>query len=239
MDTLPLLSHRSPAAVVAYRSGIPVTARRFLADAAHLARNLPAGRHVLNVCADRYRFTVGLAACLMTGRVSLLPSTHTPEVIGQLASFAPDAFCLTDDHRCDIALPRFHYPRELPPAEIAGADLAAAEFAGPRPPGRPRKSRRPSSRPSSSPRDPPAHRCPTRKPGAGSRVAFGTARLIWDCPMAEPMSSSAPCRRSICTALNPRFCSPCRAAMPSARNGLFIRRISPPPWPRFPGRGYW
>ena len=52
---------------------------------------------MLNVCTDRYRFTVGLAACLMSERVSLLPSTHTPQVIAQLAAFAPDAFCLTDD----------------------------------------------------------------------------------------------------------------------------------------------
>ena len=74
---------------------------------------------MLNVCTDRYRFTVGLAACLTTGRISLLPSTHTPEVIGQLAKFAPDAFCLTDDRRCDIALPLIHYPEELPLA--AGA----------------------------------------------------------------------------------------------------------------------
>jgi acyl-coenzyme A synthetase/AMP-(fatty) acid ligase len=112
MDTLPLLSHRSPDAIIAHRAGKCVTAHRFLCDAAHLAQHLPAARHVLNVCADRYHFTVGLAASLMTGRVSLLPSSHTPEVIGQLADFAPDAFCLTDDSRCDIALPRLHYPLE-------------------------------------------------------------------------------------------------------------------------------
>ena len=93
---------------------MPVTAQRFLSDAHHLAASLPAGRHVLNVCADRYHFTVGLAACLIAGRVSLLPSTHTPEVIGQLAGFAPDAFCLTDDARCDIGLPRVYYPESLP-----------------------------------------------------------------------------------------------------------------------------
>jgi acyl-coenzyme A synthetase/AMP-(fatty) acid ligase len=95
--------------VIAYRAGVPVTARRFLSDVQHLARGLPAGRHVLNICADRYHFTVGLAACLITERVSLLPSTHTPEVIGQLAAFAPDAFCLTDDPHCDIGLPKHPY----------------------------------------------------------------------------------------------------------------------------------
>src|ERR1017187_1169308 len=97
MESIALLSHGTPTAVIAYRGGVPVTAQRFLSDAERLARSLPSGGHVLNVCADRYRFTVGLAACLITGRISLLPSTHTPEVIGQLAGFAPDAFCLTDD----------------------------------------------------------------------------------------------------------------------------------------------
>jgi acyl-coenzyme A synthetase/AMP-(fatty) acid ligase len=121
MDTIALLSHTAPTAVIAYRAGVPVTAQRFLSDAKHLAQKLPAGRHVLNVCTDRYHFTVGLAACLMTGRISLLPSTHTPEVIGQLANFAPDAFCLTDDRRCDIDLPRVHYPEEPPPTDIAWA----------------------------------------------------------------------------------------------------------------------
>jgi acyl-coenzyme A synthetase/AMP-(fatty) acid ligase len=121
MDTIALLSHSTPTTVIAYRAGVPVTAQRFLSDAKHLARSLPAGNHVLNVCADRYHFTVGLAACLMTERVSLLPSTHTPEVIGQLANFAPDAFCLTDDRRCDISLPRLYYPEEPPTADIAWA----------------------------------------------------------------------------------------------------------------------
>src|SRR5882724_9968414 len=121
MDTIALLSHRAPTAVIAYRAGVPVTAQRFLSDAIELSRRLPDGGHVLNVCADRYRFAVGLAACLITGRVSLLPSTHTPEVIGQLAGFAPDAFCLTDDPLCDIGLPRVDYPEDLPTSEKAWA----------------------------------------------------------------------------------------------------------------------
>jgi acyl-coenzyme A synthetase/AMP-(fatty) acid ligase len=127
MDTIALLSHSTPAAVVAYRAGVPIRARRFLSDVEHLAQSLPAGRHVLNVCADRYRFTVGLAACLISGRVSLLPSTHTPEVIGQMASFASDAFCLTDDRRCDIALPRLYYPEE-PPVPLEELPAAGAAW---------------------------------------------------------------------------------------------------------------
>ena len=109
-NTLPLLAHSSPEAVVAYRAGRPVTAEEFLDDVQSLGSRLPAGRHVLNICSDRYRFTVGLAASLVTQRISLLPSTHTPEVIRQLAQFAPDAFCLTDDPGCTIDLPRFQFP---------------------------------------------------------------------------------------------------------------------------------
>jgi acyl-coenzyme A synthetase/AMP-(fatty) acid ligase len=107
---IPVLAHTSADSVVAYRSGIAVSAGEFLADAADLANRLPPSKHVLNMCMDRYRFTVGLVACLMTSRVSLLPSTHTPEVIHWLAGFAPDVFCLTDDPACAIDLPRIAFP---------------------------------------------------------------------------------------------------------------------------------
>jgi acyl-coenzyme A synthetase/AMP-(fatty) acid ligase len=131
MDTIPLLSHSSPAAVIAYRDGIAVSVQQYLSDARHLARSLPKARHVLNVCADRYRFAVGLAACLMSERVSLLPSTHTPQVIEQLAAFAPDACCLTDDRRCEIELPRHLYPDRFPEAEepLSIPDFAATQLA--------------------------------------------------------------------------------------------------------------
>ena len=62
------------------------------------------------MCADRYRFAVGLAACLLGRSVCLLPPTRTPEVIRQLAAFAPDVCCLTDEDHCDVALPQVHFP---------------------------------------------------------------------------------------------------------------------------------
>jgi len=117
--SIPLISHESPDAIVAYRDGRGIDAGRFLADAAWLADRMPAGRHVLNVCRDRYQFTVGLAACLMTARVSLLPSTHTAEVIRDLVGFAPDVFCLTDDPACAIDLPRFLFQCDVRGAECA------------------------------------------------------------------------------------------------------------------------
>jgi hypothetical protein len=95
MEAVPLLAHSSAASVVAYRGGRPITAGQFMADAVSLAAILPRGGHMLNACADRYRFAVGLAAALITNKVSLLPPTYVPEVVRQLRAFAPDAFCLT------------------------------------------------------------------------------------------------------------------------------------------------
>lgn len=114
MRVAPLISHGAPESVVAYRDGKPVHAARFLADVAHVAAQLPPSGHVLNACKDRYAFAVGLAACIGAGRVSLLPSTHTPETIRQLQAFTPDAICLTDDAACDVDLPLCHFPRGAP-----------------------------------------------------------------------------------------------------------------------------
>ncbi|MFA6922107.1 MAG: beta-hydroxyacyl-ACP dehydratase, partial [Gallionella sp.] len=110
MPTLPLLAHDAPDSIIAWRSEGAVTRQQFLSEVGRLAALFPAGGHLLNMCSDRYRFSVGLAAAIVAGKVSLLPSTHTPEVVRQIKIFAPDVFCLTDSERCAVDLPRLHYP---------------------------------------------------------------------------------------------------------------------------------
>lgn len=127
MQTLPLITHTRADSVIAWRDGRPITAARFLSDVARLACMLPAGAHMLNACGDRYRFTVGLAAALTSKKICLLPSTHTPEMIRQLAHFAPDAFCLTDSEDCSIALPQLRFPAS---AEHAEPDVPAFAVPG-------------------------------------------------------------------------------------------------------------
>lgn len=92
---------------------------------------LGAGGHVLNACSDRYRFAVGLAASLVAGKVSLLPSTRTPEVVAQLRQFASDAVCLTDETECDVELPLVQYPA----IEAAAAPRAVGGASAWPPPG--------------------------------------------------------------------------------------------------------
>ena len=96
MTALPLITHSSAEDVLAWSQGRPVTAAGFLNDVRQLAAALPAGRRVLNICSDRYRFAVGMAAALLAGKVSLLPPTLTEEMVRQVKLFAPDVFCLTD-----------------------------------------------------------------------------------------------------------------------------------------------
>ena len=90
-----------------------------------MAGALGPAAHVLNACADRYHFAVGLAACLVTDKVSLLPSTHTPEVMRQLRRFAADLVCLTDEADCDIELPQVRYPPDTPAAAEAAMPVGA------------------------------------------------------------------------------------------------------------------
>ncbi len=110
MPTLPLLTHTSLNNIVAWHKGKAIAVDKFLADAEHLAALLPPGKHVLNICRDRYHFTVGLAAAIISNKVSLLPPTHTPEMVQQLQAFSADVFCLYDNDDCVIALPRLRFP---------------------------------------------------------------------------------------------------------------------------------
>ena len=128
MNPLTLLTHAGMDEVLAYRRGEAITVGRFLADVQRLAALYPPGRHVLNVCADRYHFAVGLCAALLTRRVSLLPPSHTPEMVRQLRLFAPDVFCLSDE-ATRVDLPRLDYPASEPvaPGVVSRAVPALAD----------------------------------------------------------------------------------------------------------------
>ncbi len=116
MSAVPLLGYASLDDVLAWRPSGPVRVRDFLADAASLAAQLPAGRSFLNVCQDRYRFTVGLAAGLISGRTSLQPAAQSAETLRQVRTAYPDVFCLCDGDFASGNLPRCDFP------ELAAVD---------------------------------------------------------------------------------------------------------------------
>lgn len=114
MTAFPLLTHARADDVVAWRQGKPIVVADFLSDVQQLAAALPGGGHVLNVCTDRYRFAVGLAAALLAGKISLLPPSLTPEMVRQVKNFALDVFCLTDQ------------PQTIDMPQLAWADAVGA-----------------------------------------------------------------------------------------------------------------
>ncbi len=106
----PLFRHAFAESIIAYRGARPITARQFRADIALLCAALPPSRHVLNACTDRYRFAVGLGACLVTGKISLLQPTQTAEVLRHIRSLADDAVCLADIDAPGFGLPVVPFP---------------------------------------------------------------------------------------------------------------------------------
>jgi len=110
MNLIPLLGHTSLDDIFAFCPSGTVRVRDFLADVEALAAILPAGRHQLNVCQDRYRFTVGLAAGLLSGKTSLQPASQSSETLRQIKTACPDVYCLCDSDFDNLDLPRLDFP---------------------------------------------------------------------------------------------------------------------------------
>ncbi|HEY4999576.1 MAG TPA: AMP-binding protein, partial [Usitatibacter sp.] len=122
-----LIGHAAAGDVVASRRGEAITAQRFVSDVLRLAGALPAARHVLNFCSDRYRFAVTLAAAVVRGQMTLLPPTTTPNVIRAMRDFAPDAYFVSDDPAAQVDLPRFELPEGGAPLLPFDVPMIAAE----------------------------------------------------------------------------------------------------------------
>lgn len=118
MSHLPLITALGLDDVVAWRPAGPRRVRELLADAQALAARLPAGAHLLNVCSDRYHFAVAFLAGLLTGKVSLQPSSQSAETFQRLHAEYPDLLCLHDDDCERHGLPALVFP--------ALAELAAS-----------------------------------------------------------------------------------------------------------------
>lgn len=96
-STLPLIAAYSPSAVLAWRDNGPVTQGMFVAEAMALARQLPQGQYAINLCEDRYRFMLSLAAVCLRGQTNLLPASNAPALIHALQQRYPESHVLRDD----------------------------------------------------------------------------------------------------------------------------------------------
>lgn len=106
----PLTRHRDPDELLAIGAESPVSVGTFLRDAAALARLLPRASHIVNLCADRYRFTVGIAAALLRRRITLLPTSDNAATLSGLRDEFADAVALYDRTAPAIGMPGLAYP---------------------------------------------------------------------------------------------------------------------------------
>ncbi len=94
---LPLIAGTDLDAPLAWVMGVPISRRRYLADVALLAPQLPAAGHMLNLSVDRYRFAIGLGAAMLRGQDNLLPPNYTPDLLARLAQQFPALYVIGDD----------------------------------------------------------------------------------------------------------------------------------------------
>jgi len=125
-----LTRHERLDAVLAIGQSGPVTVEHFLRDAAALSPLLPPRRYVVNLCSDRYRFTVALAAALMRDQLTLMPPSDMAGVLDGLAAEFDGLYSIHDGAAPTAAMPALSYPDALP----AGPSPAAMpSFPGERP----------------------------------------------------------------------------------------------------------
>jgi acyl-coenzyme A synthetase/AMP-(fatty) acid ligase len=145
MADLPLIRNFREDGVFAYCSGKPIGTARFLQHVLYLASQLPSSAYVVNLCADRYQFSVALAAALVRRQVSLLPPNHTPDLFRRLSRSYPDAYCIVDstvEHRpfsifsfpklTDTPQPPDSIPA-IPAAQVAAIVLTSGSTGEPTP----------------------------------------------------------------------------------------------------------
>ena len=109
MSGIPMVSGLAMVDTIAWRPSGPISVQTLLADAQAVAEALPAGDWVLNLCDDRYHFAVVFAACLLSRKTSLQPSSHSVETLNQLAQDYVGAFCVTDTDVDMPDMPRVSY----------------------------------------------------------------------------------------------------------------------------------
>ncbi len=96
MADIPLIRNFDAGAVFAFRNRRPIRVEEFLGEVRQLADSLPDRRYVVNLCADRYQFAVGLCAALLRRQVNLLPPNATPDLLKRLSLEYPGLYCLSD-----------------------------------------------------------------------------------------------------------------------------------------------
>lgn len=89
----------------------------FLAQVRGVAAILPAGRHAVNLCEDRYRFLVSFCAVALRGQITLLPPSRAPEVVTDVLAQYPESYSLGDGSLAAVPPGHWLLPDALPESQ--------------------------------------------------------------------------------------------------------------------------
>lgn len=129
MTSLPLVD-RPGDATLAHADTQAITVATFLRHVGNTAVRLPAdGRYAINLCENRYAFTVGFAAVIVAGQTNLLPANRLPSTIAEVSERYPGAYLLSDAD-IDLAVADEPPDRESVPAIDPGHVAAIAFTSG-------------------------------------------------------------------------------------------------------------
>ena len=89
----PLINRPASDIVALGRDG-PVSAATLSHRALHLARQLPAHRYVINLCADPIEFMFGFCAAMAAGQCTLMPPNRLESTIAEVRDDYPDGYVM-------------------------------------------------------------------------------------------------------------------------------------------------
>jgi acyl-coenzyme A synthetase/AMP-(fatty) acid ligase len=118
---LPLLRSATPDRPVLWSHGRAVTVRELMQQVAAVARALPEGRHLINLCEHRECFLIACCAALVRGHTNLLPSSRAEGVVEEVAAANPGSY------RCDDQLVR-EASKKVRSENLLKQDLAYCNF---------------------------------------------------------------------------------------------------------------
>lgn len=138
MSNFPFLHGYVNKDVLAWKKqGGYITVEQFLQDVALLAKALPQTQYVINLCEDRYLFTVVFAAALVREQINLLPQSRAAKTVEQVLADYPKSFLIDDAYlnKCLAAatpappLPALVFPKN----QVAAIVFTSGSTGFPRP----------------------------------------------------------------------------------------------------------
>lgn len=76
--------------------GKAITRANLLAHAWSISKELPEKQYAINLCQDRYLFTVSYLAAIIKNQITLLPPNQTPQAVAGLFRDYEHSYCLVD-----------------------------------------------------------------------------------------------------------------------------------------------